>query len=37
MMGIQVSLDKRTNPHQRGNNNKNENIGWNNLKPTSEQ
>jgi hypothetical protein len=26
--GIQVCLDKGTDPHQRGDNNKNANIGW---------
>jgi hypothetical protein len=26
--GVQVSLDKGTDPHQRGYNNKNANIGW---------
>jgi hypothetical protein len=32
MKGIQVYLDKETNPHQRGDNNKNVNIGWLHLK-----
>jgi hypothetical protein len=32
MKGIQVCLDKETNPHQRGNNHENPNIGWVHLK-----
>jgi hypothetical protein len=32
MKGIQVYLDKEPGPHQRGDNNKNANIGWDQLK-----
>jgi hypothetical protein len=32
MKRIQVCLDKETNPHQRGDNHKNSNIGWVHLK-----
>jgi hypothetical protein len=33
MKGIQVCLDNRTDPHQRGDNHKNANIGRGPLKP----
>jgi hypothetical protein len=32
MKGIEVSIDKGTNPHQRGDNHKKANIGWGHLK-----
>jgi hypothetical protein len=32
MKGIEVYLHKGTNPHQRGDNHKNANIGWGHLK-----